>query len=166
MVEKLRGEVEAIVDLLYEYVAPNITNSLDKRRVLIAGTILKRISEHYQETSEITLMKLIRSRLRKSMGESLREVILLLLREKGGKAHRRELAVEIRNLFPKFAGRKVSEVSIILSNALTSLAANGLIKNTARGVWALTPEGRRKSEELKWEKVIETLSPELLEPVS
>ena len=101
--------------------------------------------------------------LYKSMEDSLGEAILLLLREKGGEASRRELAAEIKELFPRFSGKSVSDVSNLLSNALESLRSRGLIANVRRGVWALTPKGEREAEKLDWERIIETISPGLLE---
>ena len=77
----------------------------------------------------------------------------------GGRATRKELALKIRDLFPRFAGRKDSEASNSLSNALNLLAFRGLIENLAHGVWALTLEGIEEAKELRWEKVIETISP-------
>ena len=126
---------------------------------LMAKKLIRQVINNDYGVEGFSLKKYL---LYKSIGDSLGEVILLSLREKGGEASRRELAAEIKELFPRFSGKSVSDVSNLLSNALESLRSRGLIANVRRGVWALTPKGEREAEKLDWETVIETISPELV----
>ena len=156
----LVSNVETIVDLIREEVISYIEEPSDRRRGLVAIAILKGLKEHYEDHLSFSIRQYL---CQKTMEQSLGEVILLLLKERGGEAARRELVAEIKELFPRFYGKSVSDVSRLLGNTLDSLRYRGLVANVRRGVWALTPKGEREAEKLDWERVIETISPGLLE---
>lgn len=155
---QLLDDLMTICELLEERIE-KINHKTCRCWVLMANKLIRKAVEYNNDIESFPLEKYF---CNETMKDSLRKVILLLIREKGGEAYRRELAAEIKELFPRFFDESVGRVSNLLSNALCLLESEGLIVNVRRGVWALTPKGEMEAEKLDWEKVIETISPELL----